>query len=93
MPAKQEPTLVSKLQPTYPRECRRRGHEGVVEVRLAIAADGTVTSVEIIRAAACRHMNAAARETALQLRYLPAVRDGAAVAGTTTLRLRYALDD
>lgn len=87
----QEPTLISELRPEYPRECRRRGHEGTVALRLTIDASGNVTDVVITEPARCRHMNAAARATARQLRYLPATEHGKSVAGTTLLRLRFQL--
>ena len=85
------PLLVSELHPRYPRECRRRGHEGVVELLLEVDAQGHVVNAKITRRGPCPHLDAAAVETARGLQYRPARRNGRTEPARTSLRVRFTL--
>lgn len=85
------PQLASEVSPVYPRECRAKRHEGVVELTLEINAAGRVTGVRIAKPSRCRHMDRAAVDAAWDLRYTPSQLDGVAVPGSTTLLVRFRL--
>ena len=88
-----EPTaeLVGEVVVQYPRECRRRGHEGEVVLMLWIDTEGRVTQAEIVEAASCHHMNQAAVATAKTLRYQPARHNGVPIASHLKQRLVFRL--
>ena len=80
-----------RWQPEYPRECRRRGQEGEVRLRLQISAAGRVISVEIIQSCGHRLLDRAAMRSVRSLQFVPATRDGRAVDTTLDLPLVYRL--
>ncbi len=80
-----------RWQPEYPRECRRRGQQGEVRLRLQISAAGRVISVEIIQSCGHRLLDRAALRSVRSLQFSPATRDGRAVDTTLDLPLVYRL--
>ncbi|MCA8959932.1 MAG: energy transducer TonB [Planctomycetes bacterium] len=86
-----EAVLESPIDPSYPKSCVRRGHEGTVVLRIEIDARGRVTAATVVEPSCCADLDDAAREAALEMRYRPATLDGAPVASTTTLRIRFEL--
>lgn len=78
--------------PRYPDVARRRGWEGVVRVRVAVAADGTVASVSVVESSGHDVLDAAALDVARAWRIAPAVRDGVPADGTIDVPVRFRLD-
>ena len=83
-----EPTALSRIEPTYPRSARRKGHEGCVVVEVAIAADGKVVGVDIVESCGYPELDAAAVDAVKTARFAPAKEDGVDVCG----RLRLTFD-
>ena len=54
------PAFLCRQEPAYPERARRAGAEGVVGVRLALAADGSVRQVELTRSSGSRLLDEAA---------------------------------
>lgn len=85
------PSIVSIERPTYPPEARARGLEGVVSVRVEVAADGSLTLAEVMSGDAL--LRDAALASVRSARFA-AARDesGRAVAARTVVRVRFSLD-
>lgn len=86
------PVLLSQVSPEYPRPCLAAGHEGSVLLMLSIDASGQVTDATILERSPCERLDRAAQRAALALEYRPARRDGRAIAGATTLRIQFQLE-
>lgn len=81
-------------QDAYPPEARRRGEQGRVVVNLAIDAQGRVAGCEVVESSGSVRLDsqtcALARRHA---RFIPAYRDGIAIAGSYRMRgVRWRLD-
>ena len=89
------PRLLARpdLSRYYPADARRRHITGRTTVRLAIAADGTVTEVEVLRSQPAGVFDRAAREAAARLRFRPARKGGAPVAAAFILDMNWTLSD
>lgn len=79
--------------PQYPPAARRRGIEGTVVLRVLVAADGRVLSVEIARSSGSEALDAAARETIGRWRFRPAMRGGEAIAAAASVPVQFSLLD
>ncbi len=88
----QRPTLLSRVAPVYPQSCIDAEHEGVVLLLLSIDTVGKVTWAEIIEPSCCEELDKAAHKAALELEYKPATRNGRAVVGATTIKIRFLLE-
>lgn len=78
--------------PPYPPIEARLGHEGTVVLRLTIAPDGRVIDAVVVKTSGYERLDMAARDwVTARWRYRPAVRGGAAVAGTATVGVRFNL--
>jgi len=84
------PGIVRLALPNYPREARRMGKEGIVVLKLFLAATGEVGAVEILQGAGFG-MEEAAREAALLSRFRPATLNGMPVACQAILPLHFQL--
>lgn len=73
--------------PEYPRQARRRGWEGVVDLRLQLDAAGRVTAVEVARASGFTVLDQAAMNAARRSRFR--VRGGSPRAAAVWGRMRY----
>ncbi|MGZ2412434.1 periplasmic protein TonB [Sphingomonas sp. F9_3S_D5_B_2] len=94
-PVTVEPRLLtppSQLRPPYPEAKLANEEEAVLHLRLAIGADGRVTSVEPVGRADPVFLQAARRHLIAHWRYSPATVDGRAVATTTVITLSFQLD-
>ena len=85
------PSFLSRQEPAYPERARRAGVEGVVGVRIVLAADGTVRHVELTRSSGSRLLDAAALAAARASRFAPASRDAATVASEALATYRFEL--
>jgi len=76
----------------YPDDAEQRGVEGSVELRVEVAADGSVSDVEIVKADDSSLADGA-RQGVLRARFRPATDDDdEPTAGTTTLRIGFEMD-
>ncbi len=82
---------VKAISPKYPRGARRRGEEGVVEARVRVEADGTVSSLEILKSSGYPELDEAAREAVMNALFAPAKSGGTNVSSTAAVSLRFRL--
>lgn len=85
-------TAAADLTPPYPDDKRRAGEEAVIRLTLAIDARGRVVDVTPLGNADPSFVEAARRHILKRWRYKPATEDGAAVASTQTVSIRFRLD-
>jgi outer membrane biosynthesis protein TonB len=77
------------VEPEFPAAFAGQGIEGWVDVKLAIAADGSIRSVELIDTNLPPDFLPPSRAAALQWRFKPFVWSGIAMTPSTTVRLTY----
>lgn len=95
LPVRAEPRLLtpaSMLRPPYPESKLANEEEAVLRLRLGIAADGRVTSVDPVGRADPVFLDAARRYLIAHWRYSPATIDGRAMASTEVITLSFRLD-
>ena len=85
------PSFLSRQEPTYPERARRAGAEGVVGVRLVLAADGSVRAVELTRSSGSWLLDEAALAAARASTFTPALRDRVPVAAEAEASYRFVL--
>lgn len=78
--------------PGYPPAARRRGQEGVVIIRVTVAADGRASATAIITSSGVRILDEAAIEAVRSWRFVPAHHGDEQVAGTLDVPIRFDLD-
>ena len=86
-------TPENAIRPPYPTSKIRLQEEATLRLRLSIDARGRVTSVEPVGAADPEFLAAARRHIIRAWRYKPATEDGAGVASTIVITLRFQLED
>jgi len=86
------PLLLSEVKPPYPREARRRGWEGTVEVSVEVGAQGQVVATAILSSSGHRALDEAAVRALAEARFQPARRQGQAEAGQLALRVTFRLE-
>lgn len=80
--------------PDYPIDARRMEQQGVVMLRVLVAADGSTKRVEIARSSGFQLLDTVARDTVRERwRFVPAMRDGAAVESWVIVPIRFALTE
>ncbi len=79
--------------PSYPPLALRRGWAGVVLLELSIAADGSVTEVELLQSSGHDILDRAARTAAVAWHFQPAHQDGVAVASRLRLPVEFRIVD
>lgn len=77
--------------PDYPGVARRRGQEGVVELRVELSATGAVSAVTVARASGSSALDRAALTAVRGWSCAPARVGGVAVASTARQRIRFSL--
>ncbi|NBN94436.1 MAG: energy transducer TonB [Verrucomicrobia bacterium] len=85
------PSFLSRQEPAYPERARRAGAEGVVGVRIALAADGSVRQVELTRSSGSRLLDEAALAAARASTFTPAARNRSPVASEAEASYRFEL--
>lgn len=85
------PAFLSRQEPAYPERARRAGAEGVVGVRIALAADGSVRQVELTRSSGSRLLDDAALAAARASTFVPARRNHAPVEAEAVASYRFEL--
>jgi len=79
-------------KPRYPNAARRRGMEGVVELRVMVDSRGNPAAIEIKQSSGFQVLDREAVKAVWQWRFQAAKRAGMAVAGEVIVPLRYQLD-
>jgi protein TonB len=77
--------------PDYPLAARRRGQEGVVTLRVHVAADGTCGAVEVEISCGHAALDEAAVTAVRKWKFDPALADGVAVASELLVPIRFVL--
>lgn len=77
--------------PRYPAVARRRGYEGRVVLRVVVDANGAVEAIEVAESSGHRILDRAALRTVRAWRFVPARRDGAPVAASVAVPVRFTL--
>ncbi|MBW2732605.1 MAG: energy transducer TonB [Deltaproteobacteria bacterium] len=95
-PRRRGPTRAARLlssmpAPVYPRLARRRGEEGVANVRLEIHTDGRIGRVELAKSSGSALLDAAALRAVRRWRFAPSVYQGRAISGWVRVPVRFAL--
>ena len=85
------PSFLSRQEPVYPERARRAGVEGVVGVRIALAADGSVRQVELTQSSGSRLLDDAALTAARASTFAPASRNRTPVESEAVASYRYEL--
>lgn len=85
------PSFLFRQEPAYPERARRAGAEGVVGVRIALAADGSVRAVELTRSSGSRLLDEAAVAAAQASTFTPASRNRAPVDSEAVASYRFEL--
>lgn len=85
------PAFRARQEPLYPERARRAGAEGVVGVRIALAADGTIRLVELTRSSGSRLLDEAALTAARASTFAPASRNRLPVAAEAEASYRFEL--
>jgi len=85
------PAFLLRQEPAYPERARRAGAEGIVGVRIALAADGSVRQVELTRTSGSRLLDEAALAAARASTFTPATRNRSAVESEAEACYRFEL--
>ena len=85
------PAFRVRQEPAYPERARRAGVAGVVGVRIALAADGSVREVELTASSGSRLLDEAALDAARSSTFEPATRGRAPVASEAVASYRFEL--
>lgn len=84
------PGFDTRVLPEYPHAARRTGREGTVLLSLTIDAHGGLTRATVLQSSG-RDLDRAALRAVRASTFIPARRDGRAVASTATLPIRFEL--
>jgi TonB family protein len=79
------------VAPVYPREARRNGVEGWVDVEFTIASDGTTQDLVVRNSEPQAVFDKSALDSVSRWRFNPIVRDGVPVAQRAALRVKFVL--
>jgi len=86
------PRLLSQAKPAYPESARRRGLQGLVELKVLVSPEGSVVEAHIYKSSGWKVLDSAALEEAYSLVFAPAYDLGQAVYATCLVPLRFVLD-
>ncbi len=81
------------LPDNYPAASRRRHEEGTIKIVINVDETGCATGARIVGSSGFKALDAAALELYESMRFLPAERDGKAVADSATLPVNYKITD
>jgi protein TonB len=79
--------------PRYPAEALRRGQSGTVLVRVEVDATGAPAGVALVQRSGSRDLDRAAMEAVRKWRFMPAQRDGQAVAASLVIPIDFKADE
>jgi protein TonB len=83
--------VAARTEPVYPSGARDDGREGTAELRVALDADGRITSVAVSRSAGDARLDRAAADAVRHWRFDPALTDGRATAATLRVNVHFRL--
>jgi TonB family protein len=69
------PKVISKVNPTYPVDAKKAGHQGIVQLALIIGSDGKVENVRVVKSVD-PSLDKSAVDAVRQWTFEPAVKDG-----------------
>jgi protein TonB len=90
--AEMKPRPLKPIDPPYPLGSRLRGEQGVVRLRVRVAADGRVEGLEVERSSGFPALDRSAARAVRKVRFSPAVRGRQPVAEWLTISVRFVLD-
>lgn len=90
VPAKPDARFRNR-EPIYPDAAARRGEQGTVVLLIHVAPDGQAREVEILQSSGFPLLDRAAQQAVERWHFLPAMRDGQAVAASMPLRVVFSL--
>lgn len=90
--AYEAPRLRSLVQPEYPASARKKGVSGSVALHVHVLTDGRVDSVVVVRGLSLDELNALAVESAYQVRFDPARKNGLAVAAWVPYTVTFSIN-
>jgi protein TonB len=76
--------------PEYPAEAALNGEQGTVVLMIHVSPEGSTAGVDVLRSSGYALLDRAARDAVLRWRFLPAVKDGQAVA--SDMRMGFVFD-
>ena len=88
----EKPELVGYPTPVYPRNARRQGWEGTVEVDVTVDRTGNETDMVVVHSSGHAALDEAALGALKQARYRPGSASGFPEAGTITVVMRFRLE-
>ena len=91
--AQLDPRYARDLQPPYPAPELRAERDGVVRIRLTIAANGRVTAVERLSATSDAFWRATQQQALNRWRFRPATLDGRPVQGVKVMTVNFRIQD
>jgi protein TonB len=86
-------TAAGNAKPEYPAEARQRGWQGRVLLRVEVSAAGEPLTVDVRVSSGHSVLDQAALHAVEAWRFVPAMRGGAAVAGSVDVPIRFRLED
>jgi len=93
MAAQVRPVCTYQPRPEYPAMAAQAGVEGTVSLWLYIAADGTVSDIQLYNSSGVNSLDDAAMSIAWNTRWTPAQNNGIPVSVWTTLNFNFTLSD
>lgn len=79
------------LQPPYPDAAKAAGEQGSVLIDLFVRADGHATKFRVAQSSGFGDLDAAAVQSVLNWKFVPATHDGQAVSDWTTVKIVFQL--
>lgn len=99
VPVEQKPLVraeadyLNNPKPSYPRLSKRMGEQGEVRLRVLVAVDGRVASVQLSRSSGFERLDEAAMESVKQWRFKPATQGGAALETWVEVPVKFVLEN
>ncbi len=88
-----EADYLNNPKPSYPRLSKRMGEQGEVRLRVLVAADGRVASVQLTSSSGYERLDEAAVESVKQWRFKPATRGGEALETWVEVPVKFVLEN
>jgi protein TonB len=85
--------ITKDVMPTYPREAREKGWEGVVKLEAVIGKDGRVGKITVVQSSGYRLLDDEAIKAVKKRRYQPAAQDGKPIESIRQIPIRFKLED
>ncbi|MCS6854881.1 MAG: TonB family protein [Elioraea sp.] len=84
-------SIGTKLEPTYPWEARRNRWQGTVVLAVTVSPEGHPVAIEVARSSGHAVLDQAAADAVRQWRFVPAQRNGVAVADRVAVPITFRL--